>query len=276
MSLDLLVANITPFTPDGRVDLPALAEHTRWMAEAGVDGFAPAGTTGGFLYLSLDEKRAVHRTVLAAAGGCRVCPCVWDARPAAVVELAQAAEAEGAWAVFLPPPLYHAVSPDVIRRWYAMARAAVDIPVLAYHHPRTLNPLEDELVASLLDELGLDGIKDSSGQPARIRRLAQRWPGKVWIGGDGFLGQAPELGPIAGHISGLANGWPAQASALRAGEGDREWLLSTIAALKTGGGTALSIQAALGLGHRLPLDGVNRAALSGLPPSTFRRSAGSR
>ena len=95
-------------------------------------------------------------------------------------------------------------------------------------------------------------------------------------GASHSLGQAPELGPIAGHISGLANGWPAQASALRAGEGDREWLLSTIAALKTGGGTALSIQAALGLGHRLPLDGVNRAALSVLPPSTFRRSAGSR
>lgn len=273
MSPDLLVANVTPFTSDGRVDLDALAEHTRWMAGAGVDGFAPAGTTGGFLYLSLDEKRAVHRTVLAAAAGCRVCPCVWDARPEAVVALARAAEAEGAWAVFLPPPLYHVVQPDVIRRWYAMVRAAVDIPVLAYHHPRTLNPLEDDLLASLLDGLGLDGIKDSSGEPARIRRLAQRWPGRVWIGGDRFLGQAPALGPIAGHISGLANGWPAEASALRAGEGDRDWLMATIASLKNGGGTAVSIQAVLGLGHRLPLDGVSPAGLEALPPSTFRRSA---
>ena len=276
MSLDLLVANITPFTPGGQVDLAALTEHTRWMASAGVDGFAPAGTTGGFLYLSHDEKRAVHRTVISAADGRRVCPCVWAERPAAVVELARAADAEGAWAVFLPPPLYHVVQPDVIRRWYAMVRAAVDIPVLAYHHPRTLNPLGDDLVASLLDELGLDGLKDSSGQPERVRRLAQRWPGRVWIGGDRFLGQASELGPIAGHISGLANGWPQQAAQLREGEGDRAWLLSTVAALKSAGGTAISIQAALGLGHRLPLDGVQPAALAALPPSTFRRAAGER
>mgnify|MGYP005730679053 CR=1 FL=1 len=240
------------------------------MADNGADGFAPAGTTGGFLYLSTVEKRAVHRTVIAAAGSARVCPCVWDAVPAEAVELARAAEAEGAWAVFLPPPLYHVVKPDVIRRWYGAIRSAVSIPVLAYHHPRTHNPLTEELIATLLEQDGLDGMKDSSGDPERIRRLSTRWPGKVWIGGDKFLGQAPQLGPIAGHISGLANGWPAQAAALRSGGGDRAWLLSCVAALKAGGGTAISIQAALDLGHRLPLDGLRPEAAAAIPPSSFR------
>jgi dihydrodipicolinate synthase/N-acetylneuraminate lyase len=273
LSLDLLVANVTPFTPDGGVDLPVLAAHTRWMASCGVDGFAPTGTTGGFLYLSAAEKRAIHRTVIEAADGRRVCPCVWDAHPRVVVELARQAEAEGAWAVFLPPPIYHTVQPDVVLRWYGQVRDAVDIPVLAYHHPAVGNPLTEALIARLL-AAGLSGLKDSSGQPERIRALATRWPGRVWIGGDGFLGQAAALGPIAGHVSGLANGWPAQAVALRDGGGDRDWLLATIAALKASGGTAIAIQAALDLGHRLPLDGVIPEGLGRIPPSEFRRAAG--
>ncbi|MFT5682256.1 MAG: 4-hydroxy-tetrahydrodipicolinate synthase [Myxococcota bacterium] len=271
MPLDLLVANVTPFTPDGRVDLPALTAHTAWMASCGVDGFAPTGTTGGFLYLSADEKRAIHRTVIEAASACRVCPCVWDPSLAVAVELARQAESDGAWAVFLPPPIYHVVRPEVTLRWYDRVRAAVSLPVLAYHHPSTLNPLTEGLIARLLSEVGLDGLKDSSGQPERIRSLSMRWPGKVWIGGDGFLGQAPTLGPIAGHISGLANGWPAEAIALRDGGGDADWLATTRAALKAGGGTAVSIQAALSLGHRLPLDGVG--SLDAIPRSSFRRPA---
>ncbi len=274
MSPDLLVANVTPFTPDGAVDLPLLAAHTRWMAGCGVDGFAPTGTTGGFLYLSAAEKRAIHRTVISAAGSARVCPCVWDPDPAVAAELARQAEADGAWAVFLPPPLYHTVSEAVVLRWYDRIRRAVAIPVLAYHHPATSNPLTAALIERLISAVGLSGLKDSSVQHDRIRDLSARWPGRVWIGGDGFLGQAASLGPIAGHVSGLANGWPAQAVALRDGEGDSGWLATTRAAIKACGGTAASVQAALSLGSRFPLDGVVSARLSSLPPSGFRLPEG--
>ena len=270
MPLDLFVANVTPFAPDGTVDLPLLAAHTRWLVDCGLDGFAPTGTTGGFLYLSAAEKRAIHRTVIAAAGGARVCPCVWDPSPVVAAELARQAEADGAWAVFLPPPIYHTVSAEIVLRWYDQIRTAVTIPVLAYHHPATRNPLTASLIERLLSEVGLSGLKDSSGQRERIRSLSSRWPGKVWVGGDGFLGQAASLGPIAGHVSGLANGWPAEAIALREGSGDSDWLVTTRAALKACGGTAAAVQAALSLGHRFPLDGAVTSALAALPPSDFR------
>ena len=269
---ELLVANITPFTPDGQVDLTTLAAHTRWMVANGVDGFAPAGTTGGFLYLSADEKRAIHQTVIASAGSARVCPCVWDPLPGVAASLARQAEAEGAWAVFLPPPLYHVVAEDVVLRWYDHIRQAVQIPLLAYHHPKTLNPLTLPLLERLFDSVGIDGLKDSSGDIERIQALVQRWPGKVWIGGDRFLGQPPA--PVVGHISGLANGWPAEAVALASGGGHRAWLLETVTALKAGGGTAITIQAVLNMGHRMPLDGVRSAGLAGVPPSDFRQWEG--
>ena len=268
--VELIIANVTPFT-NNRVDLDCVAAHTRWMVEAGVDGFAPTGTTGGFLYLDLAEKRALHQVVIAAAGDRKVIPCVWDARPDKAVWLAQSAEGEGAWGVFLPPPLYHVVPESVIRRWYDRIRQAVSVPVLAYHHPRTHNPLSLSLLSSLIDEQGLSGVKDSSGDPERIAALAQRWPGRVWIGGDRFLGQASALGPIAGHISGYGNGWPRQAIAAVSGQWERAQLLAAVAAVKAAGGSR-AVAAALGMGARLPLDAP--PAHTSLPPTRFTPPAG--
>lgn len=270
MSTALWVANVTAFTPDGALDPERVAHHVAWMESLGVQGLCPAGTTGGFLYLSHAERRALHRVVLATATRASVCPCVWDPLPARMVELARAAEAEGATAVFTPPPLYHRVGDDAVVRWYAAVRQAVDLPVFAYHHPDTHNPLSEALLGRLLDTEGLDAVKDSSVDDARVRRLSARWPGRVWVGGDGYLGRAPTLGPIAGHISGLANAWPAEARGyVDALTTDRAWLDTTRKAIKAAGGTAAACRHRLGLGHRAPLDRLDPEAARALPPVDF-------
>lgn len=270
MPASLWVANVTAFTPDGAVDTARIADHVRWMEAEGVQGFCPAGTTGGFLYLTHAERRSLHAAVIAAADQAATCPCVWDPVPARMAELARAAEAEGATAVFAPPPVYHKVGEEAVLRWYAGLRAAVDLPVYAYHHPDTHNPLSEALIARLLDTEGLDAVKDSSVDDDRVRRLAARWPGRVWVGGDGYLGRAPDLGPIAGHISGLANGWPAEARGyVDRPDSDRTWLATTRAGIKKAGGTAASIRERLGLGHRAPLDRIDPEAARSLPRPTF-------
>ena len=272
----LLVATVTPFT-DGRVDLDQARAHARWLIAQGAQGLAPVGTTGEFLYLDLAEKLALQRTILQAADGAvPVLPCVWDPTPAGRVRLAQEAEAHGAWGIFAPPPLYHTVSTDAIRRWYAALRQATALPVLAYHHPNTHNPLSPELVARLVAEEGLWGLKDSSRDRARIRTLTTLLPERVHVGGDDLLGQAADLGPVAGHISGYANAWPAHARALIGGTAAREDLLARLAAIKAAGGTAAALKARLGMGHRAPLDGVSLAEVLGLPPPEAGWAAGGR
>jgi 4-hydroxy-tetrahydrodipicolinate synthase len=262
-ALPLLAANLSPFRA-GRLDLDALAAHTAWMAEQGVDGFAPTGTTGEFLYLSVAEKRAIHATVLRAAPGRPVLPCVFDPDPAAMADLARAAVDGGAAGVFLPPPLYLPVGEDAILAWYAVVRRAVDAPVLAYHHPRVGNPLSPALY-DRLRAAGIDGIKDSSGEAARVRQLAEAHPGTVWAGGDGLLGRAAELGPLAGHISRFANGWPALAAdAVRApSDAGRARIAAHLGALEAAGGLP-ALKGALGLGTRLPVVGGDPAGLSGV------------
>ena len=145
----LIAATLTPFDGAGGLDLDRLQAHVRWMCARGVGGFGPTGTTGEFLYLSNDERAAVHRAVIDAAGDRPVVPCVWDGSPGGTVGLARAAERAGATAVFLPPPLYQPVCADAIRRWYGQVVDAVGIPVWAYHHPRTHNPLDEDLLDDL-------------------------------------------------------------------------------------------------------------------------------
>ena len=249
----MICANATPFDDHGAVDNVRLQEHTTSMAEAGIDGFAPAGTTGEFLYLTDEERLDVYRSVIAGAQGKPVLPCVWSPTPKSPVRLARAAVELGAAGVFLPPPIYQPLSEDAILRWYAAVRAAVDVPVLAYHHPRTHNPISPELYGRLITQLGLNGMKDSSGDAPRDRLLAQKFPGLLFAGGDHLAG-APEdeIGPVRGHISRMANAAPALAAQVAHGEdkGD-EWRAFCTEWQPLG---LLGMKRRLGFGCRPPLD----------------------
>jgi 4-hydroxy-tetrahydrodipicolinate synthase len=266
--MELIVATLTPFTAGGGLDLEALSAHARWLAAAGVSALAPAGTTGELLYLSTEERRAAHAATLAAAGGCAVIPCVWDPGFGRSAALARAAEADGAAAVFLPPPIYHRVSELDVLRWYGAVREAVSIPVWAYHHPATRNPLDAALLGRLFEEVGLDGMKDSSGDPERIRDLAGRWPGRIRIGGDPLLARMDTLGPVAGHVSGLANLLPGLARAVLDGADGGAWL-AACAAVKAAGSSVPTMKRALGFGLRAPIEGG--VVPEGLPPIGFTR-----
>lgn len=250
--MKLVVATLTPFTEDGAVDLDTVRRHARWLRDNGADLIAPTGTTGEFLYLSTEERRAVHRAVLASVDG--VIPCVWDSLPGRPEELARAAEAEGACGVFLSPPLYQRVSDSDILAWYQRVRDAVSIEVFAYHHPSTHNALSVELVERLFREVGVDAMKDSSGDVDRLRALAAAWPGKVWVGGDQLLGQMGSLGPVAGHISGLANLYPALARDVLDGADDAGWM-AVRTRLRAYGSSVPTMKRAMGFGLRPPVVG---------------------
>jgi len=262
--MELFVATFTPFDDRGALDVAGVRRHVRWLAAGGVDGFAPTGTNGEFLYLSADERRAVHAATLEAAGGLPVIPCVWDPRPETMAALARHAAGAGARAVFAPPPLYHPVPEEALLRWYAGLRAAVSIPVFAYHHPRTHNPLTPALVERLLGPVGLDGMKDSSGEPDRVRALSARHPGRIFAGGDALLGKMDTLGHVGGHISGFANLYPALAAAVFRGGGDYEELLRRAAMIRSAGRTA-AMKHKLGYGSRPPLDIFDPVATKRLP-----------
>ncbi|KAF5254708.1 hypothetical protein FOXYS1_14364, partial [Fusarium oxysporum] len=65
----ILVALITPFKPDGTVDLPALDAHIQRQISAGVHGLVPGGSTGEFTALTLQERKDVLDQCVKSAAG---------------------------------------------------------------------------------------------------------------------------------------------------------------------------------------------------------------
>jgi dihydrodipicolinate synthase/N-acetylneuraminate lyase len=266
--LQFLVATLTPFDARGKVDLARLRAHVLWLAAQGVDGFLPTGTTGEFLYLTDREREAIHRTVLDTAGGRPVIPCTWDPSPTTTAYLTDAAREQGATTVLMPSPLYYRLDDDAVRAWYA-GLADKDIRVLAYHNPRYLpTPITPALFKDLRDRGLVAGLKDSSQDLWRLRRLAASDPGAVYAGGDRILAEAPQIRQLAGFISAIANAWPSFCLRLfRDSEHQLEdALLDRVNRVGHAGGLR-ALKSLLRMGCRAPLVEPPDEALMGLAPA---------
>ena len=207
----MIVATMTPYGRDGRVDVETIGRHMEFLADGGIPAVAPAGTTGEFLYLSEQERGTVVRAAVEGARGrMQVIAGIWALDPDGVGRLARAAEAAGADAVFLTTPIYYPASDDATLRWYRSARRQTALPLFAYHIPQyAMNGVSGDGVRRLMDEGTIQGIKDSTGKPERIEELLRISEGRIAVYGasDSFALQARQMG-VDGFISALANIYP--------------------------------------------------------------------
>ncbi|HZO89032.1 MAG TPA: dihydrodipicolinate synthase family protein [Chthonomonadaceae bacterium] len=215
------VATLTPFNAADELNVDVVRAHVRWLIDNGVQGLCPAGTTGELLYLTEKEKRqVVAATVEAAAGRVPVMAGVWALRPAAIAELAWAAEDVGADAVFLPPPIYYPANDEVIYAYYAAVREATALPVFAYNIPQyAANEVSLACLERLLADGVIAGVKDSSGSAERMGELVRRFgeATAIFAASDSFATQGRRLG-ADGFISAIANVAPSLFARLWAGD----------------------------------------------------------
>jgi dihydrodipicolinate synthase/N-acetylneuraminate lyase len=216
-AFQLHAALTTPFREDGAVDLEALRAHVELLADDGIDGIVPAGTTGeGPLLEEVEVASVIGTAVQAATGRMEVIAHVGRASTPATLRLARAAAGAGADALIAIVPYYYAHPPEALLAHYrALLGAVRDVPVLAYTFPDRAG---NELPAEVLDTLagdGLAGLKDSTRSPERqaeYLEVARRHEGlRVFTGTEQLALRALEAGG-AGSISALAN---ARADVLR-------------------------------------------------------------
>lgn len=114
-----------------------ITRNVRAMAERGFGkggGFliSPCGD-GEYVTLNADE---IGQVVRAARQGCEdklaIVAGVNAADLRQAINLAQAAQAEGAVAVMMSPPVYYTLNEDAIYDWYARFAARVDIGIMLY------------------------------------------------------------------------------------------------------------------------------------------------
>ena len=208
------VALVTLFGDDGALDARATAVLAGTLAGLGVRAVVVAGTTGEAATLSPEERAellAAVRATIPAASGIPVIAGTGAPSARQAAALTAAARDGGADAVLvLSPP----GSRDVRPYYEAVALAAGDLPVLAYHFPAVSPP---GIPLEVLGDLPVAGCKDSSGDPDRLLETIDRWGGPLYVGSSALLSMAGPLG-CAGAILALANAEPERCAAAFAGD----------------------------------------------------------
>jgi 4-hydroxy-tetrahydrodipicolinate synthase len=208
----LIVALLTPLTPEARIDGAALSGHVQELVGEGMDGFFICGTTGEGPLLDDEEVALATRvTVAACAGRARVTTQVGRPGTVATVRLMERARDAGADDVAVVAPYYYELDePQVEAHYEAALAAAGPMRLYAYAIPRrTGNDLHPALVRRLA-ERGLAGIKDSTRSLDRHHQYLEIAEGQ---GGDGFsvymgsdaLAHAALCEGSSGIVSALAN-----------------------------------------------------------------------
>jgi 4-hydroxy-tetrahydrodipicolinate synthase len=206
----VFAALTTPFREDGWVDIGALRAHVLLLADDGVDGIVPAGTTGeGPLLEEAEVATVVATAVEAAAGRMEVVAHVGRASTPATLRLARAAAGAGADGVIAITPYYYRHGDEALLRHYrALLEAVRGTPVFAYTFPdRSGYELAPEVVDTLAGE-GLAGLKDSTKSAERHAEyldVARGHDGlRVFVGSERLVLESLRGGG-AGSITALAN-----------------------------------------------------------------------
>ncbi|RDW12947.1 4-hydroxy-tetrahydrodipicolinate synthase [Paracoccus thiocyanatus] len=163
-------ALVTPFTPDGELDLPALEKLVEWHVEQGSHGLVPVGTTGESPTLSHEEHRQVIEQVVRLAAG-RV-PVIAGAGSNSTREgigLVQHAQAAGADAALVVTPYYNKPTQAGLIAHYAAIHDASDLPIIIYNIPgRSVIDMTPQTMGELARLPRIIGVKDATGKLERV------------------------------------------------------------------------------------------------------------
>lgn len=184
----------TPFTPDDRLDLDALAEQVRFCTRTRVPGLIWPQLASNWETLSEQERLSGAEALLAAARGTRTAVVIGvqdrNNDLEASIRLARHAQAHGAPAIISLPP--EKASEDAMVMYYKAIGAATPLPLVL----QTQGTMSVELVGKVFRAAPtLACVKDEAGNPlqryATIRALTE---GKVAIfAGKGCTEMLSEL-----------------------------------------------------------------------------------
>lgn len=193
------VALLTIFDSSGAVDAGATAQLAARLVEHGVRGVLVAGSTGEAASLAPDERALLVGAVRAALPP-QVAVLAGSGAPSGfqAVHLTKVVLDAGADAVLALSPQQ---SSDARPYYELVAGAAAGAPVLAYHYPAVSAP---GLPVAVLGELGVQGLKDSSGDVHRLYEELEVFTGWLYSGSTNLVLLAGAL-QCAGVILAIAN-----------------------------------------------------------------------
>ena len=208
MALELrgiLAATVTPFGPDGQIDLPALRDYLAWLEAQGVHAVVMHADSGEGHALTQDERERIIATSAEVLGGrLPIVAGLIAQSTAQAIELGRADRDAGADALMIFPPtsfLGTPLPPEVPERYYGAIGDATGLPLVAFQLQGALGGVEYTPDA-LRRILALDhvvAIKESTFDALRFRTtmrlVRQHAPDVAYLSGnDNFIFESLLLG----------------------------------------------------------------------------------
>jgi 4-hydroxy-tetrahydrodipicolinate synthase len=200
-------AMTTPFHEDGSIDFETLRADARRLADAGVDGLVPVGSTGESATLSHDEHVEVVEAVVDAVD----VPVVAGAgsnNTREALSLSRRSADAGADALLLISPYYNKPEPAGMYDHYRTIADEVDLPQIVYNVPgRTGRNVAVDTTVELAAHPNVRGYKAASGDLNQVSEIVERTRDEefaVLAGDDGLTLPILSVGG-AGTISVVAN-----------------------------------------------------------------------
>jgi 4-hydroxy-tetrahydrodipicolinate synthase len=167
---------VSPVDSSGRVMTDVLGRLIDDLIAAGVHGLTPLGSTGEFAYLDREQRTAVVRATVEAAGGrVPVVAGVASTATADAVAQAKAYARAGADGILAILEAYFPLKDAQVEGYFRAIADAVEIPVVLYTNPQfQRSDLSLDVIESLSTHPRIRYIKDASTNTGRLLSIMNR------------------------------------------------------------------------------------------------------
>lgn len=207
---------ITPFRSDLSVDHHALAEIVEFNITNGVDYLVICGTTGESVTITLEEKIAISKTVVAANKG-RV-PLVIGIggnNTSAVVDEIKSTDLSNFTAILSVAPYYNKPTQEGFYQHFKAIAKSTTTPIILYNVPgRTAKNIEASTIVRLATDFkSIIAVKEAGNNMSQYLKLIKNKTSDfLVISGDDDLVLGVTLAGGAGVISVIGQAFPKEFS----------------------------------------------------------------
>jgi 4-hydroxy-tetrahydrodipicolinate synthase len=220
---------LTPFTPDGAIDVPAVGRIVELLVGNRIGGIFPLGTTGEAASIHPDEKqKMVEATIKANNGRAMVYAGIAGNCLRESIDAAAEYKRMGADCVVAHMPSYYPINDKEIETYFRQLADRVMLPLVLYNIPVTTHHhIAIDVIDRLRTHPNIVALKDSGNDGERLVEILRRtggrgaWP--VLVGNSvqfthglkhGAVGMVPSGGHLVPQLyqsmyeSAMADNWP--------------------------------------------------------------------
>jgi 1-pyrroline-4-hydroxy-2-carboxylate deaminase len=213
----VISAMTTAFKPDYSVDHAFVAKHARWQLDNGCDGIVAPGSLGESATLTFEEKVALLRTIVGAAGGKPVVAGIAALSTAEGIALAKEAEQAGCAGLMVLPPYVYASDWREMKAHVQAVLRATPLTCMLYNNPPAYKTdfLPAQVQELAAEHPNLHAVKESSGDVRRVTAIKALCGDRLslFVGLDDVVVEGVRAG-AAGWIGGVTNALPKECMAL--------------------------------------------------------------